>query len=267
MSPAGTPRRALQRRLGLIGAAVILMLAAIALVRPARDTPGPGHAELLAPELPFPEEADVFRLTPADIAAGALETPRPGARRRTLALFQSLRAYPGAPPRIPHSLAPDEFRRTTCNACHERGGYSARFAAYAPITPHPGYRNCLQCHTADDGSVGIPAYGRGRAAAAPDARVQRPPAPLFVPLDWRPAQWPAINLRPLPGSPQAIPHTLELRGNCLACHVGPGAVAEIRTTHPERANCLQCHVPAARDVAEEVFSRQPAPAPAPAGGP
>jgi cytochrome c-type protein NapB len=47
----------------------------------------------------------------------------------------------------------------------------------------------------------------------------------------------------MPGAPPPIPHSPDMRGNCVACHAGPGAVAEIRTPHPERANCRQCHVP------------------------
>ena len=39
----------------------------------------------------------------------------------------------------------------------------------------------------------------------------------------------------------------------MACHGGPAAVEEIRTTHPERGNCRQCHVPAVTE--EEVFTR------------
>ena len=31
--------------------------------------------------------------------------------------------------------------------------------------------------------------------------------------------------------------------NCVACHDGPGAREEVRTTHPERWRCRQCHVP------------------------
>jgi cytochrome c-type protein NapB len=34
-----------------------------------------------------------------------------------------------------------------------------------------------------------------------------------------------------------------MRENCAACHSGPGARAEIITTHPERVRCRQCHVP------------------------
>tara|TARA_R110002126_G_scaffold27665_18_gene92880 strand:- start:1338 stop:1682 length:345 start_codon:yes stop_codon:yes gene_type:complete len=43
-------------------------------------------------------------------------------------------------------------------------------------------------------------------------------------------------------APPVMPHPLQLRENCLACHSGPAAREEIRTTHPERSNCKQCHV-------------------------
>ena len=56
-------------------------------------------------------------------------------------------------------------------------------------------------------------------------------------------------------SPPAIPHDLQLRGNCLACHSGPAAVAQIRVAHPERADCRQCHVAAGPDV--DGFTRAP----------
>ena len=48
--------------------------------------------------------------------------------------------------------------------------------------------------------------------------------------------------RAFAGAPPTIPHTLWLRGNCLACH-GAFGFAELQTSHPERANCVQCHVP------------------------
>jgi nitrate reductase (cytochrome), electron transfer subunit len=247
---------ALRRRLGLIILAVVIMAGGVTLLNPTRapaaDSAGAG---ILVMEPPIPAEADVFRLMAADIAAGATGAPRAGARARTLAAFRTLRAYPGAPPRIPHALAPEEFRGTTCNTCHERGGYSARFEAYAPITPHPEFRNCLQCHAADDGAVGVAVRGRAFNGDAAATRSPRASAAPLVALDWKTTSWPSTNLRAMDGSPPAIPHTLELRGNCLACHGGPAAVAEVRTTHPERANCRQCHVPATYDVEDEAFTR------------
>jgi nitrate reductase (cytochrome), electron transfer subunit len=256
MTPGALLSWAIRRRLVLITGAVLVMAGGVALVDPARPpaTAGDG-AGILRMEPPIPGEADVFRLTAADIAAGAAEAPRAGARLRTLAGFRALRAYPGAPPRIPHVLSPEEFRGTTCNACHERGGYSARFGAYTPMSPHPEFRNCLQCHAVDDGSVGVLANGRVAGGDAAAARMQRAAAAPLVPLDWKTSDWPATNLRAMTGSPPAIPHPLDLRGNCLACHGGPGAVAEIRTTHPERANCRQCHVPATDEVGEPAFTR------------
>jgi hypothetical protein len=83
------------------------------------------------------------------------------------------------------------------------------------------------------------------------------PPPSWVALDWRATAWPATGQRALAEGPPLIPHDLEQRGNCLACHGGPSAVIEIRTTHPERASCRQCHLPAAAE--SDVFVR-------PAGG-
>jgi cytochrome c-type protein NapB len=43
-------------------------------------------------------------------------------------------------------------------------------------------------------------------------------------------------------APPVMPHAAFMRENCLACHGGPAAREEIRTSHPERARCRQCHV-------------------------
>jgi nitrate reductase (cytochrome), electron transfer subunit len=258
MQSRSLPGPATRRRLGMIGAAVLVMAAGIALVNWTRTGPleAPGYGQSAAGEdTPIPWEADVFRLHPDDLAAGADEMPRRGARLRTLAGFRDLRAFPGAPPRVPHPLSPEEFRTITCNACHQSGGYSARFGAYTPVTPHPEWRNCLQCHAADDGEVGLALQGRLFNGEASDTRRARASAPNFRALDWRTTEWPRVDQRAMSGSPPAIPHALEMRGNCLACHAGPSAVAEIRTTHPERANCRQCHVPATYEVESDVFTR------------
>ena len=55
---------------------------------------------------------------------------------------KSQRAYPGAPPIVPHDT---EMRKGLCLTCHETG------LANAPIVPHPT-RNplCLQCHVGQD---------------------------------------------------------------------------------------------------------------------
>ncbi len=43
-------------------------------------------------------------------------------------------------------------------------------------------------------------------------------------------------------APPVVPHKVFMRENCVACHTGPAAREEIRTTHPERVRCRQCHV-------------------------
>ena len=48
------------------------------------------------------------------------------------------------------------------------------------------------------------------------------------------------RLNPL--APPTVPHKTFMRENCIACHSGPAAREEIRTSHPERARCRQCHV-------------------------
>lgn len=211
---------------------------------------------------PIVAEAAVFRLSPEDVAVAPGTGGRPQAHFRTLARFRTLRAYPGAPPRIPHGLTSDEFRETTCNVCHERGGWARRFGAYAPVTPHPDLGSCLQCHVPDDRVVGLAPDAFGGELCL-QCHVPGEPAPTFVTNSWRPAEWPVMNRRALAGSPPTIPHELDLRGNCLACHMGAAAVEEIRTDHPERANCRQCHV---RVEAESAFTRPRADSATPAGG-
>lgn len=140
------------------------------------------------------------------------------ASTRTMATFSSRRAYPGAPPYIPHPLADaTSYGGQTCLACHADGGWVEKLKAFAPVTPHPDLINCMQCHVGDTG-----------AALFRQSTFVRPAAP-------------ATGQAALPGSPPAIPHSLQLRDNCLACHAGPGAVRELRVTHPERSNCRQCH--------------------------
>jgi len=132
------------------------------------------------------------------------------------------RAYDGAPPTAPHA----DFG-ATCAACHDADGQSVG-EAYAPASPHAGTadegatQRCRQCH----------------AFVTTDA--------VFVENDF-------IGLpqnlrsgrRATPGAPPTIPHRLQMRDNCAACHTGPGARETIRTSHPERARCRQCHVPVA----------------------
>lgn len=154
--------------------------------------------------------------------------PQQGVQTRALKTYYQRRAYPGAPPVIPHEVDPEIARTMNCNVCHANGGYTPKFNAYAPVTPHPQYQNCMQCHV----------------ESTVDSK--------FVATTWQSVPPPDIHRPALPGSPPPIPHTLQLRENCLSCHAGPSAVPEVRTSHPERVNCRQCHVPRTTD---QIFSR------------
>ena len=111
----------------------------------------------------------------------------------------------------------------TCLQCHENGGYAEQFKAFAPVTPHPELLNCRQCH--------VPKTTEG----------------LFVNSNFTKIAPPLLGQSAMTGSPPVIPHTLQLRENCLACHAGPAAPTAIKVSHPERVNCRQCHVPARMD--------------------
>ncbi|TNE47950.1 MAG: hypothetical protein EP343_17905 [Deltaproteobacteria bacterium] len=141
---------------------------------------------------------------------------------RNLKQYYKNRAFPGAPPRVPHPVAERKGQVENCLSCHGKGGFVPKYNAYAPVTPHPTFTNCSQCH------------------------VPQRSATLFRETHWVRPKPPKLRRTPLPGGPPAIPHSLHLRTNCNACHAGPSAVRAIRTPHPERTNCLQCHVPRQR---------------------
>jgi len=147
------------------------------------------------------------------------ENPRPGAKVRNLEQYYSRRAYPGAPPGIPHPVANDGVIADACLSCHKEGGFVPEYNAYTPITGHPEYENCRQCH------------------------VPQTVETLFVQTEWTVPEPSKRGQQAIPGGPLQMPHSLHFRSNCKACHVGPQAVVEIRCSHPERENCQQCHVP------------------------
>jgi cytochrome c-type protein NapB len=199
---------------------------------------------------PIAAEANVFRTREGELGVAPDFAGKPQAHARSPDIFRRLRAYPGAPPRIPHGLTKEEFRTTSCNACHRRGGWVARFGAYAPVTPHPEYASCVQCHVPLDELVGRPLPAPDDTLVCDQCHIDPDaPLPTFVEIDWQPAPWPEIGRQAMEGSPNVIPHDLEFRTNCLACHAGPGAIVGVRTDHPERVNCRQCHVPAVADDA------------------
>jgi len=151
---------------------------------------------------------------------------------RNLADFYSLRQYPGSPPRIPHKVDLSfSGSQTDCLSCHEKGGFSPEFGTFAPVTPHPENSLCNQCHA------------------------QVITEELFVETDWKSIQPPRLGQSFLSSSPPPVPHSLQLRENCIACHTGPAAVAEIRITHAARGDCRQCHVAAVQTEPLRVFTR------------
>jgi len=252
--------------IGLAVAAMVGLIAALALTTlPHLDEESPAEESVIvAATAPIPAEAGVFRAVTiegpgADLGASG-DPPRRGtARPRTLSRFRANRAYPGAPPRIPHALTSTELRTTTCTVCHERGGYSPRFLAYVPRTPHPELTDCLQCHTPDAHLLGVALPGNEandicRQCHALGANRNQPSTHrAWGDVDWRPAQWPPLDPVRASGTPPPIPHDLALRGNCGTCHVGQSAISEIRTAHPERSNCRQCHLTIA--ATDSVFTR------------
>lgn len=249
MTPSNPRHTGLALGIFLLGSVVTATVAVIVAVRraPAPRRPGPAPvpvAVLAPPAEPIAAEAQVFRTRPGMMAIEPEARRERAAHPRTLEAFRYLRAYPGAPPRIPHGLTPTEFRTSACKACHERGGYSRRFAAYVPLTPHPEMGMCLQCHVGDNAVTGISLPSTDPNSRCPLCHGSggTPRAFTTATLDWRTTAWPQLSRRAPNRSPPPIPHDLQSRGNCLACHAGPAAVAEIRTAHPERANCRQCHV-------------------------
>jgi len=170
----------------------------------------------------IPSEKAVFERS--ELALEYLNMPVDENHQRTLDTYYNNRAYPGAPPSIPH---PVKYKRTmggnVCLQCHQNGGFVEKFNAYAPVTPHPDMVNCKQCH------------------------VEQQTQTQFVETDFYKKSAPAVGVNnALPGSPPVIPHQLQMRENCLSCHAGPSAVKELRTDHPQRINCRQCHVPQKR---------------------
>ncbi|NNF07739.1 MAG: hypothetical protein HKN21_13330, partial [Candidatus Eisenbacteria bacterium] len=141
------------------------------------------------------------------------------------------RAYDGAPPVIPH-----ESFKMACRECHGSEGIYIQDLGYSPPSPHEmtsgmsAESRCQQCHV----------FQNTTASFKPTT---------FEGL----AQDLGSGSRFWEGSPPTIPHQVFMRENCAACHSGPAAREEIRTTHPERERCQQCHVPQA---SQNTFSRQ-----------
>ncbi|WP_369048925.1 cytochrome C [Tenacibaculum sp. UWU-22] len=212
----------MKNRLGIISLFVILFIAFIAIWNYSYYQ---GQEEAYIPiknDKPtpiIPSESGVFKRS--KYALDYQHMPVDKNHQRSLKTYYNNRAFYGAPPAIPHPVENEHsIGGNTCLKCHENGGFVDKFNAYAPVTPHPEMVNCRQCHVAQ--------------------KTQG----LFKQTNFKKGKIPLVNVNSaLPGSPPIIPHELQLRENCLACHAGPSAPKEIRVTHPERINCRQCHVP------------------------
>ena len=153
------------------------------------------------------------------VSAGCREATPP-AVARSIAERAAGRAYDGAPPVIPHELIGE------CSTCHDDDGSAIAGIGGAPASPHGSvaaagsFRRCQQCH--------VPTVTSAVMVAS-----------VFNGLP----QGAVKGGRASPGAPPTVPHTLQLRENCLSCHAGPASRVEIRTSHPERPRCRQCHVP------------------------
>ena len=141
-----------------------------------------------------------------------------GSTERTLNQFYSRRQYPGSPPEVPHPVEV-HGKELECLKCHADGGWTIILKRMTPVTPHPEHISCKQCHLWPVTDT------------------------LFSAIDWQSVPAPRLGRSYLPGAPPPIPHYLQMRENCHACHVGPGTVVEIRMKHKWRGLCRQCHVP------------------------
>jgi nitrate reductase (cytochrome), electron transfer subunit len=216
-----------------ITAAAVVMAAVVFLAGTMVRRPAAQVAAVRAPMVDqdaLAAEAGMFRFP--ELAQVDEKAPKKSESKRDLRTFYARRAYPGAPPIIPHELLDTRtMGGNNCLGCHRNGGYVPDFKAYAPVTPHPEQTNCFGCHVPE---------------------TQRT---VFRATEWEKPQGPELKQEALPLGPPPIPHGLQMRENCLACHAGPGAVAEIRTPHPERVNCRQCH--AESGGGESAFRRNP----------
>lgn len=208
----------MKSRLFIIGMCVLMMLGTVFIVgttlkEEKQNTALPATSTNLIPSIPA--ERSVF--SRSDKALLHQQMPESS---KNLSVYYNNRAYPGAPPSIPHPLISEKgIGGKTCLQCHENGGYAAQFQAFAPITPHPELLNCKQCH------------------------LPKKTDSTFKPTNWEKMAADDIHQTAMPGAPPVIPHSLEMRSNCLSCHANPAAPKEIRVSHPERVNCRQCHVP------------------------
>jgi len=209
------------KRLGIISLFILLLVAFIAIWNFSYQS-GLEEAYIPLKESDahpiIPSEKGVFQRS--EYAFDYANMPKDEKHQRSLKNYYDNRAFHGAPPSIPHTVSSERnMGGSSCLKCHENGGFVTKYNAYAPVTPHPEKVNCRQCH--------VPQKTNSLFRATYFEKIAAPKT--------------GIN-NELQGSPPVIPHQIQLRENCLACHAGPSAPKEIRVSHPQRVNCRQCHV-------------------------
>lgn len=168
-----------------------------------------------------------------------IENPEAG-KAETLAFRATRRAYAGAPPTIPHPVK--EYGDFSCLACHREGvTINGRLA---PPMSHEVKTQCTQCHI-----VSQPPMPGARTdsylLSTENTFVGMPEA--------------HDGERAWPGAPATIPHSTQMRTNCMSCH-GLNGREGLRTSHPWRQNCQQCHMPNA-DLEAQPTPNMPFPTP------
>jgi len=145
---------------------------------------------------------------------------RPGALKVAADVRALRRAYDGAPAVIPHRPF-----GAACVSCHTAAGMAVENVGFAPPAPHAATSGmqaaarCVQCHV----------YRQTEAVWRSNT---------FVGLQQDLRHGDRLNF----AAPPVIPHAVFMRETCIACHSGPAAREEIRTSHPERGRCRQCHL-------------------------
>ena len=152
--------------------------------------------------------------------------PTQAEREADVAARALLRAYDGAPPRVPHEVR--QLGSLDCLACHEEG-LRVSEARSAPMMSHRALTSCTQCHVPDEAPM--PGAERALLDGPPiDSTFVGMASPVSAP-------------RAYDGAPPQMPHPTNMRETCASCH---GVMATgIRSSHPWRVSCTQCHAPSA----------------------
>ena len=190
-------------------------------------------AEALPADVPYALSYAELRRSPRGANSSGLDedlarmrlveaAPPEGAKEPALAERARLRAYDGAPPRIPHPIRQDSAAE--CLSCHDEG---LRFRGrIAPAMSHREMASCTQCHVVDEAPM------PGGSSLPPDPRAAES---TFVGL-----AAPSAGPRAWSIAPPQIPHRTWMRERCTSCH-GTYGRAPIRSSHTHRQSCEQCH--------------------------